>query len=255
MVQVFKKGETFLIILLQSLTTNISAFPSKSNTMRSTVLGKLPKLILIDRDGVVNEDVGSPGVVQSSQLKLTEGAGVALGRLKRAGCKVALVTNQSCVGKGLITEDYLVHEIHKSLQSMLLLEDEDAQFDHIFYCTSIREAGDPRMKPNPGMIEEACNMFQVHASNCVMIGDAIRDLQAAATGGVPNRVLVETGYGAGTMNGKNAPIDGSLQVVDLEYCEKNQLPAGIENCKRGNNSVFPYFYVKNLKCAVDWILH
>lgn len=232
--------------------SKISAF---SSVARAPSLDKIPKLVLVDRDGVVNEDVGSPGVIKPSQLKLTPGAGVALGRLKRAGCKLALVTNQSCVGKGLITEDELIHDIHGTLKNLLVSEDEDARFNHIFYCTSLRDRGDLRMKPNPGMIEEACDMFQVHPSDSIMIGDAIRDLQAAASGDVPHRVLVETGYGMRIMHGRIAPIDGSLEVIDDGYCENFQQPSGIENCMSRQDSVLPFLYTKNLQSAVDWILH
>ncbi len=233
--------------------TKISAFTGINRTF-APPLDKIPKLILIDRDGVINEDVGAPGVIKSSQLKLTPGAGVALGRLKRAGCKLALVTNQSCVGKGLLTEDELVRDIHGTLNHLLISEDFHAKLDHIFYCTSLRNSGDTRMKPNPGMIEEACDMFRVNPSDSIMIGDAVRDLQAAAAAGVPHRVLVESGYGKGVMNGRDAPVDGSLEIIDSEYvknCKANNI-AGTEHM---DGSVLPFLYAKNLYCAVEWILH
>jgi D-glycero-D-manno-heptose 1,7-bisphosphate phosphatase len=119
----------FLLLLLQ-LTT--------SNSLSFSISKKLPKLFLIDRDGVINQDVGSPGVLSPSQLQLTPGAGIALGKIRRAGCKVAVITNQSCVGKGLISEQHLVSKIHGTLQDMLLLEDPDAVMDCILYCTSLR---------------------------------------------------------------------------------------------------------------------
>ncbi len=78
----------------------------------------VPRLILLDRDGVVNEDVGAPGVLCPSQLELTPNAGIAIGRLKRSGCKIALITNQSCVGKGLINIQQL-HDIHQRIQDMV----------------------------------------------------------------------------------------------------------------------------------------
>ncbi len=80
----------------------------------------VPRLILLDRDGVVNQDVGAPGIICPSQLQLTPNAGIAIGRLKRSGCKIALITNQSCVGKGLINIQQL-NVIHQRIQDMVRL--------------------------------------------------------------------------------------------------------------------------------------
>eukprot|EP00547_Thalassionema_nitzschioides_P002062 CAMPEP_0194209246 /NCGR_PEP_ID=MMETSP0156-20130528/7442_1 /TAXON_ID=33649 /ORGANISM="Thalassionema nitzschioides, Strain L26-B" /LENGTH=251 /DNA_ID=CAMNT_0038936383 /DNA_START=49 /DNA_END=804 /DNA_ORIENTATION=+ len=213
----------------------------------------LPKLILIDRDGVVNEDVGSPGVLDKSQLVLTPGAGLALGRLRRAGCKIALITNQSCVGKGLITEEHLVHGIHHRLQEMLLKEDEDAIFDHIFYCASLKSSNDYRMKPNPGMIEEALHLFGVEedstSDDTIFIGDTVSDLEAAAHARISVRILVETGYGCWIMGGKNAP-DGRVQVVLTE----KEVSHNIKYDKSKAPYIFPFYYVSNLFSATEWIL-
>ena len=179
----------------------------------SSTINKIPKLVLLDRDGVINEDVGYPGVLNASQLTLTPHAGQAIGKLKRAGCKIAIITNQSCVGKKLITEDKLVNEIHTAMKVLLTREDPEATIDHIFYCTSLKERGDYRMKPNPGMIQEACEMFHVEPNDCIMIGDTLTDLKAAQLANVSLRILVETGYGYGIMNGLKAPSCGSLSLM------------------------------------------
>jgi len=152
----------------------------------------LPRLILLDRDGVVNEDVGSPGVVCKSQLTLTPNAAKAIGSLRRRGCKVVLVTNQSCVGKGLIPRQEL-DAINDHLQDMLRYDDDDAILDNIYLCTSVNESDDPRMKPNSGMIVEACQDESIPPDECIMIGDSLRDLEAAQSGGVPRKILVSTG--------------------------------------------------------------
>jgi D-glycero-D-manno-heptose 1,7-bisphosphate phosphatase len=149
----------------------------------------LPRLILLDRDGVINHDVGAPGVLHPSQLKLTNGAADAISNLRhQMGCRIAIITNQSCVGKGLIDEKNDLSMIHDTLRNMLLQENDNTIIDHIFYCTSLRNSNDYRMKPNPGMIHEACDYFQVESNECVMIGDAIRDLEAAAKAYIPIRI-------------------------------------------------------------------
>ena len=214
-------------------------------------------LLLLDRDGVINEDVGSPGVIDVSQLNLIPGAGNALGTLRRrfsnsetsigGNLRIAIITNQSCVGKGLITEQYLVETLHRRIQELLWEEDSDATIDRIFYCTTTNDVQDPRRKPNPGMIEEALAYFHnfIHTSTedtdpttddttndtaVIFIGDTISDMVAAGRSGqIPYRFLVETGYGRLTMNGiaaptmttktttsPPAPVDNGVRIVSNE---------------------------------------
>ena len=204
----------------------------------------IPRLILLDRDGVVNEDVGAPGVIEPSQLQITPNAGRALGRLRRRGCHVSLITNQSCVGKGIISERRL-GDIHKRLWKMLLEEDGDAVLDNVYVCTSTRQDNDRRMKPGPGMIEEAKHDFEngdnVDDYACAFIGDTLTDMVAARVGGVGLRVLVETGYGRGLM-GRTAGTNPSFitQLADEMNADLAQ--------------VLPFVYAKNLGNAVDWLL-
>jgi D-glycero-D-manno-heptose 1,7-bisphosphate phosphatase len=75
--------------------------------------------VLLDRDGVINEDVGSPGVLSVDTFTLIPGAAAAIARLKLAGASVCVVTNQTCVGKGLISEVEL-SDIHSRMRDLLL---------------------------------------------------------------------------------------------------------------------------------------
>ncbi len=214
------------------------------------------RLALIDRDGVINVDVGPPGVIDANDLELTEGAGLALGKLRRGGYKTALITNQSCVGKGLVTEDDL-SKIHKRMQELVLSQDPDAKFDKVFYCTSTQDQNDYRSKPNPGMIEEAMELFgdgnAKKFDTILFIGDTLTDLQAAASANVPTRILVETGYGHGIMMGQSAPsAEGSVTVVD-KHDERNIDLTTISDCI-SKPSIFPFLYAKSFASAVEWIL-
>lgn len=194
-----------------------------------------PALVMLDRDGVINHDVGSPGVVRGDQFRLTPGAARAIGSLKRSGCNVVVVTNQSCVGKGLLSSAGLT-EIHDEMERKLLEHDGDAVIDKIYCCTSAGE--DPRKKPNPGMIVEACRDFLVEPADAAFIGDTLTDMQAAKSGGVQRRVLVQTGYGFGLMGEKSACIPA--QVV-----EGTLLPSG-----HAMAGVTPFLYAANLEEAV-----
>lgn len=71
-----------------------------------------------------------------------------------------------------------------------------------YVCTSLNDSGDPRMKPNPGMILEACQnekVAKVSPNKSVMIGDSLSDLQAAQAGGISRKILVSTGASNATM--------------------------------------------------------
>ena len=252
----------FTLFSIPTRTKSLSFTPMHSQNKQP-----IPRLVLLDRDGVINHDVGAPGVLQPSQLSLTRNASIAIKNFRNHGCKVAIITNQSCVGKGLITEKDL-SKIHDTLLDLLTKNNDDKEeydddtipIDHIFYCTSLRNSGDYRMKPNPGMIQEACEMFDVQPSECVMIGDALRDLQSAATAGVQNRILVQTGYGLGIMNDVHAPAFDDIHqepntlLIDEEYCKLNGYEKGFQQQDNDKNSILPFHYASDLYTASCWIL-
>lgn len=147
-------------------------------------------LVLLDRDGVLNEDrqdfVKSPG-----ELTMIVGAADAVARLNRAGHTVAVVSNQSGVGRGLMTPDDL-GAVHAALADRL--DAAGAHLDALIFCTDPPWAATPRRKPGSGMLEEALAQFGALPNEAVMIGDAVRDLEAAAALGI-RRVLVRSGKG------------------------------------------------------------
>lgn len=148
----------------------------------------------MDRDGVLNIDrpdsVKSPG-----EFELLPRAGEAIARLNQAGIKVAVVTNQSVVGRGIITEDMLdrIHEMmHDELAKV------GARIDMLLVAPDAPGGDSERRKPAPGMLREALTRFAAPAGESPMIGDALGDLEAAAAAGCP-RILVRTGKGAATL--------------------------------------------------------
>jgi D-glycero-D-manno-heptose 1,7-bisphosphate phosphatase len=149
------------------------------------------KLVLLDRDGVINvnrEDyVKSPG-----ELVLVGGAAAALARLNREGIRVAVCTNQSCVGRGVINLERL-EQIHAHLRDLLARD--GARLDAILVCPHAPWERCDCRKPAPGMLREALRRFGADPAETPMIGDALRDLQAARAAGCP-RHLVRTGHGA-----------------------------------------------------------
>jgi D-glycero-D-manno-heptose 1,7-bisphosphate phosphatase len=148
---------------------------------------------MLDRDGVLNED-RSDYVKSPAELVMLPGSAAAVARLNHAGIPVALCTNQSVVGRGRISAAAL-DTIHERLRERLA--EAGARLDALFCCTDPPDRPSTHRKPAPGMLQDALRRFGVAPGDAVMIGDALRDLEAAATLGV-GRILVRTGHGART---------------------------------------------------------
>lgn len=152
-------------------------------------------LVMLDKDGVINTDIPETGVIEPSQVELIPGSARAIKQLNRFGIKVAIVTNQSAIGKGLITEDECKHLLNIVYQK---LQAEGAHWDAIYYCPDAPAAPTRRRKPEPGMLSEALRDFEVPPAHTPFVGDALTDLQAATAAGCP-RYIVRTGKGEKTL--------------------------------------------------------
>ncbi len=150
-------------------------------------------LVLLDRDGVFNDD-RSDFVKSPDEFVPIPGSLEAVARLNAAGHLVAVVTNRSVVGRGLIDEEMLArihHKLHAALHRA------NGHIDALIHCSDSPWQATDRRKPGAGMLREAMTRFGHQPGECVMIGDSLRDLQAAATAGI-RRILVRTGQGART---------------------------------------------------------
>ncbi len=130
--------------------------------------------VFLDRDGTLNYDPGYLKV--AADLKLLAGVGPALARLKEAGAKLVVVTNQSGVGRGILTLKDL-EAIHARLEG--LLEQEGAALDAIYFCPHHPDDGCRCRKPNVGMVERAVSELQLDLRRSYLIGDRERDIQLA----------------------------------------------------------------------------
>ena len=159
--------------------------------------GDVRGIALLDRDGTLNVDVGSPGVLTADRLVAIPGARSALVMLEQAQFSTALVTNQSCVGKGLASlsdiravNDELARQLAPASFGPVLMATETETVD-------TRTGLPTRRKPSPRMLHEA--LVALRAGRRAMqlafyVGDTMTDMSAAAQAGVM-RVLVGTGYG------------------------------------------------------------
>jgi D-glycero-D-manno-heptose 1,7-bisphosphate phosphatase len=169
-------------------------------------------LVLLDRDGVINED--RPDFVKSpEELVFIQGSLEAVSRLNNAGHLVVVVTNQSCIGRGIITEDQLT-VIHGKLQDSL--KRAAARLDAIFVAPDAPWAATQMRKPAPGMMLKAMDRFNQTPDRTVLIGDSPGDMEAAFAAGC-HRVLVQTGKGRQTQQAGLAPHLLPISVArDLE---------------------------------------
>ncbi len=162
------------------------------------------KLILLDRDGVINEE--SDAFIRAvEEWKPLPGSLEAIVRLQ-AQFKVAVCTNQSGVGRGYLNEHQLA-DIHDRLNRHLISLGGSAL--DIFFCPHLPDAQCTCRKPAPGLLIAAMQAYGVSASKTVFVGDSPRDLEASlAAGSQP--ALVLTGNGSRTA----ATLDPSIPVYD-----------------------------------------
>ncbi|OJW20985.1 MAG: hypothetical protein BGO49_29975 [Planctomycetales bacterium 71-10] len=153
--------------------------------------------VFLDRDDTLVADV--PYLTDPAGLRVLPGAARALVDLRRAGFALVLTTNQSAVGRGLLTEDGL-RAIHDEFERLLAAE--GASLDAIYYCTHAPRADDrtvvehPDRKPAPGMLLRAAADLGLDLPRSWMVGDRISDVLA--------------GLGAGCRSilvGSNATLD------------------------------------------------
>jgi D-glycero-D-manno-heptose 1,7-bisphosphate phosphatase len=150
-------------------------------------------LILLDRDGVLNHD--SPAYVKSvEEFRPIPGALETVARLHRAGFRVGVCTNQSAVGRGLISISGL-EAIHRELRARLAAL--GAELVGIRYCPHLPDADCECRKPRPGMLKALMDATGSAPAATLFVGDSLRDLQAAAAAGCEG-ALVRTGNGART---------------------------------------------------------
>jgi len=149
--------------------------PTPPRSSRLTPYGALDGVtVFLDRDGTLNYNPGYLKV--AAELKLLAGVGPALTRLKGAGAKLVVVTNQSGVGRGMITLKDL-EAIHARLEG--LLEQEGAALDAIYFCPHHPDDRCRCRKPEVGMVERAVSELQLDLRRSYLIGDHARDIQLA----------------------------------------------------------------------------
>jgi len=171
-----------------------------------------PRLVLLDRDGVINAD--SPNYILSVEdFQPLPGSIEAIARLSTNGIDVAICTNQSAVGRGFLSPDTL-NAIHTEFTDQVSRA--GGQLVGIYACPHSPDAHCNCRKPAPGLCQQALLDRHVLPSEALLIGDSQRDLAAATTAGMP-AWLVRTGNGASieAMQPAHQPVfDDLASAVD-----------------------------------------
>jgi len=163
------------------------------------------KLVILDRDGVINQD--SANFIKSPNEWIPlPGSLEAIALLNQHDFHVVVATNQSGVSRGLFdmaTLNNIHDKMHREVAQM------GGRIDAVFYCPHAADEHCHCRKPKTGMVEEIAKRFSVELNEVAAVGDALRDLQAFADAGC-QPILVRTGKGeetlaAATLPEKNLP--------------------------------------------------
>jgi len=165
------------------------------------------RFVLLDRDGVINED--SPNYIRSpAEWIPIPGSLEAIAKLTRERIRIVVLTNQSAIGRGLMTKSDL-DAIHHHMRDAI--EQAGGQVAAIYDCPHAPQAGCDCRKPKPGLFLRFAEDFGVSLDGIPAVGDSLRDLTAADRAGA-RPVLVMTGNGQKT----RAALSGSrLEGVEI----------------------------------------
>ena len=184
-------------------------------------LSRLVKRIaFLDRDGVINHD-SSDYIKSWSEFHFLPGSIEAIKRLTLNGFLVFLITNQSAVSRGMISQKGLEYIHSRMIEE---IEKGGGHIKDIFYCPHLPGDECTCRKPEPGLIYMAQKAYNLDISSAVMVGDSSKDIECAVNAGCGMTVLVRTG------NGNKAE----------------------ENLKEKN--IRPNFIANDLYHAVNWII-
>lgn len=169
----------------------------------------------LDRDGTLIELVHH--LCDPADVRLIPGAGGAVKRLRAAGWRVIVITNQSVIGRGKLTEAGLA-EVHAVMDAQLAAE--GTEIDGLYFCPRAPAQKDPRViedpmrKPGPGMLLLAAEDHGLDLARSWMVGDSLSDMLAGRNAGCRS-LLVRTGYGARVETDFDAEAATLAEATDI----------------------------------------
>ena len=166
--------------------------------------------IFFDRDGIVNKRKVGDYLTSISEFEFLDGFFALFDFAQQNNFLKIIISNQQGVGKGLMSEgdlQSLTAHFQQQLQSRT-----GTCFDDIFYCTELESSGSARRKPEPGMILEAIEKWNIYPFSSWMIGDSISDVIAGRRAGVKT-ILVGDFLGVAEADVVVATLDLCLQEL------------------------------------------
>jgi len=158
------------------------------------------KLAILDRDGVINFD-SDQYIKSPAEWRPIPGSIEAIARLNQSGYRIAVATNQAGIGRGLFDMATL-NAINDKMMEMVFRQ--GGRIDALFFCphTALEQCG--CRKPRTGMFEEIAARFHTDLKGVPVVGDSLKDLQAAEQVGA-QPILVLTGKGRKTQEAGGLP--------------------------------------------------
>ena len=158
------------------------------------------KLVVLDRDGTINYD-SDQYIKSPAEWKPIPGSMEAIARLTQGGWRIVVATNQSGIARGLFdmaTLNAIHGEMHRAVGQA------GGRIDAIFFCPHAADSNCECRKPKPGLLREIGSRFDMELKGVPMIGDSLRDVEAAAAAGA-QPYLVLTGKGRQTRDAGGLP--------------------------------------------------
>lgn len=152
--------------------------------------------IFLDRDGVIIEN-RSNYVRRWEDVAFFPAALLALEKIQECPYKIIMVTNQSAVGRGILSLETAVSLNNRIIDTV---RRQNGRIDAAYICPDPPGVNSPCRKPEPGMLIQAAREHDLDLANSMMIGDALSDVQAGQAAGVKTAVLLLTGRGVDQYN-------------------------------------------------------
>jgi D-glycero-D-manno-heptose 1,7-bisphosphate phosphatase len=166
------------------------------------------RLVILDRDGVINRD-SREFVKNTDEWVPLPGSIGAIAEMSRAGYTVAVASNQSGLARGLFDRNAL-RAMHRKLRRLVAAE--GGRIDRIVVCPHGPDEHCHCRKPKPGLLQRLARHYETTLESVPVVGDSLRDLQAAAAAGA-KPVLVRTGNGEATASRLPDNLD-SVPIFD-----------------------------------------
>ena len=197
------------------------------------------KAIFLDRDDTLIDD---PGYINSpDQVKLLDGAAKALEELSDMGYKLVIISNQSAVARGIVTEKTLA-KIHERLEQLLI--EKGVRLDGIYYCPyhvegvieKYRKESENR-KPNPGMILKAANDMDINCDISWMIGDKENDVEAGLRAGCKTILIDNPAHNKKTPAIKSKPHYKAVNMKEAVNIIKKDIRSTGKSTLQNNSTM------------------